>query len=152
EVLAAAKAAMPWTPFPGPQVQAYLSPADEVYFGGAAGGGKSYLGIGLSLPPHRNTPFLPRQQTDAKAIPHAYQALPPPGGSWRGSGYGGEFRTSDGRLIEVNGCQHEESWKKYAGHAHDLKLFDELPQFSLNQFTTIGAWNRVRDPIRFPHQ
>jgi hypothetical protein len=133
-------------------VQAYLSPADELYFGGAAGCGKSFLGIGLSLTQHRNTLFLRRQQTDAKAISDAYKALPEHVGTWKGSGYGGEFRTSDGRLVEVNGCQHEDDWKKYAGHAHDLKLFDELSQFSLKQFTTIGAWNRVRDPIRFPHQ
>lgn len=152
DLLAVAWKALPGTPFPGPQVQAYLSPADEVYFGGAAGGGKTAIGVGLSLTQHRNTLFLRRQQTDAKAISDSYRALPGHIGPWRGSAYGGEFRTCDGRHIKVNGCQHEESWKRYAGHAHDLKLFDERPQFSLKQFTTIGAWNRVRDPIRFLHQ
>lgn len=28
-----------WLPFPGPQAQAYYSPADELLYGGAAGGG-----------------------------------------------------------------------------------------------------------------
>lgn len=26
-----------WSPFPGPQSMAYLSPADELFYGGAAG-------------------------------------------------------------------------------------------------------------------
>lgn len=141
-----------WAPNAGPQGRAYINPADELYYGGAAGGGKTQLGVGLSLYSHRNTLFLRRQQTDAKAISDVYKSLPTSVGSWKGSGYGGEFRTSDGRLVEVNGCQREDDWKKYAGHAHDLKLFDELPQFSQKQFGTITAWNRVRDPLRFPDQ
>lgn len=131
---------------------AILSTADELYFGGAAGGGKTQLGMGLSLTMHRNTLFLRRQQTDCKAIAETYRSLPKTTGGWKNSGYGGEFRTGDGRLIEVNGCQGEGDWQKYAGHAHDLKLYDELPQFSKKQFTTLNAWNRVRDPLRFPHQ
>ncbi len=145
----ALRACVPWTPYPGPQSDAYLSEADELYYGGAAGGGKSFLGIGLSITCHRNTLFLRRQQVDAKPLAEAYKGLP---GSWKSLGYGGEFRTGDGRLVEVGGCQHEDDWKKYAGHAHDLKLFDELPQFSQKQFATISAWNRVRDPLRFPDQ
>jgi hypothetical protein len=142
---------LPWIPFPGPQAEAYLCLADELYYGGAAGGGKTQLIVGLSLTQHRNTLFLRRQQIDTKAISEVYRALPAHFGRWRGVGYGGEFRTPEGRLIEVGGCQGEDDWKKYAGHAHDLKAFDELPQFSERQYTTIIAWNRVRDPLKFPH-
>ena len=31
--------ATPWRPFPGPQTEAYRSPADILLYGGAAGGG-----------------------------------------------------------------------------------------------------------------
>lgn len=35
-----ATAHMKWVPNPGPQTEAYFSPADEIFFGGQAGGGK----------------------------------------------------------------------------------------------------------------
>ena len=41
---------MAWVPNPGPQTQAFLCEADELFYGGEAGGGKTDLGIGLS--PH----------------------------------------------------------------------------------------------------
>ena len=34
---------MAWVPNPGPQSEAYFSDADEVFYGGQAGGGKSQL-------------------------------------------------------------------------------------------------------------
>jgi hypothetical protein len=37
-----------WVPLPGPQQQAYKSQADEVFFGGAAGPGKTQLLLGLA--------------------------------------------------------------------------------------------------------
>ncbi len=146
------RTALPWSPNPGPQTRAFLSEASECYFGGAAGGGKSQLAFGLSLTQHRNTLFLRRQAVDTKAISELYRSLPKSVGKWRSSGYGGEFRTSDGRVIEVGGCQHEDDWKKYQGRAQDLFLFDELPHFSETIYTTLIAWNRVRDPHLYPNQ
>ena len=43
----------PWIPLPGPQAQAYESLADEVFFGGAAGPGKTQLLVGLAYTGHR---------------------------------------------------------------------------------------------------
>lgn len=141
-----------WMPNPGPQAEAFLSDADELYFGGAAGGGKTHLAFGLALTQHRNSLILRRQATDTKAISELFRGLPPKVGRWRSSGYGGEFRTADGRLIVVGGCQHEDDWKKYQGQAQDLYVFDELPHFSETIYSTLIAWNRVRDPLRFPNQ
>ena len=41
--------APPWVPLPGPQTEAYESLADVTFYGGAAGGGKTDLAIGLRL-------------------------------------------------------------------------------------------------------
>ena len=38
-----------WTPQPGPQVKAAVCPADEVFFGGSRGGGKSDCAIGRHI-------------------------------------------------------------------------------------------------------
>lgn len=142
---------MPWSPNPGPQTQAYLSPADELYYGGAAGGGKTFLAIGLALTQHRNSLILRRQSVDTKGIVEAIRSIPGVG-RWKSVGYGGELRTPDGRLVEVGGCQHEEDWQKYAGRPHDFLDLDELPQFSLRQYTMLAAWNRVAEPAKYPRQ
>ena len=41
-----------WAPLPGQQTLAYDSEADELFYGGAAGGAKSDLLLGLGLPAH----------------------------------------------------------------------------------------------------
>ena len=51
-------ATMAWVPNPGPQTQAFLCEADELFYGGEAGGGKTDLGIGLALTAHRRAPLL----------------------------------------------------------------------------------------------
>ena len=43
---------MPWVPNPGPQTEAFFSKADEVFYGGQAGGGKTDLLLGLALTAH----------------------------------------------------------------------------------------------------
>lgn len=140
-----------WTPNPGPQTEALRSTADELYYGGAAGGGKTQLAIGLALTRHRNSLILRRQSVDTKGIVEAIRSIKG-AGTWKSVGYGGELRTPDGRLIEVGGCQYEDDWQKYAGRPHDFIDLDELPQFSERQFTLLTAWNRVAEPDKYPHQ
>ncbi len=42
-----------WIPQPGPQTLAYVSEADLLLYGGAAGGGKTDLIVGLGLTRHK---------------------------------------------------------------------------------------------------
>lgn len=142
----------PWKPNPGPQTVAVVNQADELYFGGSAGGGKTQLAIGLALTQHRNSLILRRTAVDTKAISEVFRTLPDQYGSWRSSGHGGEYRTYDGRTITVGGCQLEYDWKKYSGQGHDLIALDELPYFSQTQYQMLCAWNRVRHPDRYPNQ
>jgi len=44
-----------FSPFPGPQQRAISSRADELLFGGAAGGGKSFMLIGNALKNHQKS-------------------------------------------------------------------------------------------------
>lgn len=57
-----------WQPEPTnlPQVQAYESPAFEILYGGAAGGGKSDLILGLARTQHLNSLLLRREFPDLK--------------------------------------------------------------------------------------
>src|SRR5947209_20254344 len=61
-------ATMAWVPNPGPQTQAFLCEADELFYGGEAGGGKTDLGIGLALTAHKRSLLLRRINKDAVKI------------------------------------------------------------------------------------
>src|SRR5438309_11627221 len=57
-----------WLPFPGPQTQAYASLADELFFGGAAGGGKTDMLMGLAFTSHRRSIIYRREAKQFAAI------------------------------------------------------------------------------------
>src|SRR5690349_6141646 len=56
DALAATKH-MRFVPLPGPQTDAYLSRAEVLLYGGQAGGGKSFLEVGLSQEHRRSIVF-----------------------------------------------------------------------------------------------
>src|SRR4051812_15350779 len=58
----------PWTPLPGPQTAAFDSPAEEVYFGGRAGSGKTDLEIGLACTRHRRSVIFRREYKQLRAV------------------------------------------------------------------------------------
>ena len=132
-----------WVPNPGPQTDAYFCEADELLYGGEAGGGKSDLVIGLSLTTHQRSLVLRRTNGEAQKLFDRYeeivghrQGLNQQLGTWR----------IDGRIIDIGGCQLETDKQKRKGIAHDLKAFDELVDFSESQYTFIITWNRSTNP------
>lgn len=139
------RTASPWLPKPGAQAVAWLSEADELFFGGKAGAGKSDLLIGLGITAHRKTLFLRREATQLQEISSRVKELLRPGDRWRGSGYGGLLTTGDGRTIEFAGCKDEVDKQKYKGRAHDLKAWDEVVDFPESVYLFINGWNRTTD-------
>src|SRR5580698_1779615 len=63
-----ATAALKWVPNPGPQTEAYYSEADELYYGGEAGGGKSDLVIGLAINCHQRASIFREFKDDAREL------------------------------------------------------------------------------------
>ncbi len=136
----------PWCPFPGPQTDARDCEADEVFYGGEAGGGKSNLVVGLSLTQHWRSLILRREATQLSEIKAQLLEFAPPGSHWRGIGNGGVMRTPDGREIELAGLPNEDDKRKYQGRPHDLKSFDEVTEFSESQVDFVCGWNRTTKP------
>ncbi len=135
-----------WMPLPGPQTLAYESEADELYYGGAAGGGKSDLLLGLASTKHVKSLILRREASQLKEIVPRSQDIIGLQGRFNGSGAGSWRDLPGGRSIEFGGCEGEFDKQKYKGRAHDFKGFDELPDFTESQYIFIGAWNRTTVP------
>ena len=134
-----------WYPQTGPQSLAYISQADELFFGGSAGGGKSDLILGLSVTSHINSLILRLQSTQLTGFKERINTLSLGGDRFQGIGpHGGIFRTNDGRIVEFSGCESlSDANSKFRGRGHDLKAFDELPVFPQSVYQFIIGWNRT---------
>ncbi|QND67652.1 terminase [Mesorhizobium loti] len=130
-------------PNPGPQTEAYFSEADELFYGGSAGGGKTYLICSLALNEHEHSLILRRVGKNLKGVKRELQGLL---GSRNGFNEQlGSWRHGRG-VIDLGHCEHESNREDYQGNAHDLKAFDELTQFTETQYTYIIGWNRSGNP------
>src|SRR5271169_5688919 len=120
-----------WVPNPGPQSDAYFWQADELFYGGQAGGGKTDLGLGLALTAHRRSLVLRRVNKDAvKLVERCAEIL------GHRNGYSGQlqrWRLGD-RLIEFAGCEYEDDKQRFKGDPHDLIYFDEGTDFLASQY------------------
>ena len=101
-----ATAHMKWVPNPGPQTEAYFSPADEIFFGGQAGGGKSDLEIGLALNEHDRSLILRRTNKEADGLAERMAEI-----LGTRDGYNSQKGTwrlpHNGNIIDIGGCQLE---------------------------------------------
>jgi hypothetical protein len=135
-----------WEPIAGgPQVRAYDSLADELFYGGAGGGGKTDLVLGLAATKHKRSIIFRREYAQFKGA----------GGMWERAkeivGLRGDPVENPlmirglpgGRAIEFGAVQREQDWAKYKGRPHDLKAFDELPEFTELQYRALIGWLRT---------
>jgi hypothetical protein len=144
-----ATAGMLWIPNPGPQTQAYYSPADMLYYGGAAGGGKSQLLLGLAVNEHRVSRLFRRQFKDIDGEGGLAPAL----GQMLGTnkGYNSQKHVwllpenmTNGvrRAVEFGAFESPKDAEAYQGRPADLFGFDEAVQFQYDLIRFISAWNR----------
>jgi hypothetical protein len=134
-----------WAPLPGPQVQTFHHPADEIFYGGQAGGGKTDLIIGLALTAHKKSIIFRREYPQLKDILLRMQELL--GGTDGFNSNTGIWRNiPGGRIIEFGACQYDKDVSKYKGRPHDLVAFDEVADFAEGQFRFLVAWARTTIP------
>lgn len=114
-----ATAHMKWVPNPGPQTEAYFSPADEIFFGGQAGGGKSDLEIGLAINEHDRSLLLRRTNKEADGLADRMTEI-----LGNRDGYNSQKGTwripHNGNIVEIGGCQLETDKQRYKGNPHSL--------------------------------
>src|SRR5262249_1185442 len=132
-----------WCPnSPGPQFDAYHCQADELLYGGQAGGGKSDLLLGLSLTAHKSSLIMRRINKDAMKLAQ---------GGWDIVGSRDGFNAQQqqwrirGRVIDFGGCEMESDKQRYKGNPHDFIGFDEGSDFLESQYRFIIGWLRSAD-------
>lgn len=136
---------MQWLPNVGfPQMDAWECLADELFYGGEAGGGKTDLLLGIALNLHRRSLILRRLNGEVAGLVDRTEAIletsrglkrnPP-----------ASYRTKD-KLIAFGGCQFLKDREKYQGQPNDFIGFDEISNFLEEQYTFIIAWNRSTVP------
>lgn len=135
-------------PNPGPQTEFLAAPEQEVLYGGAAGGGKSY---GLLADPMRyfdnknfNGLILRRTNDELRELIWKSQEIYPrafPGAKW------GEKKSQwvfpSGARLWLTYLEREEDVLRYQGQAFSYIGFDEL-----TQHPTPFAWTYMRSRLR----
>jgi hypothetical protein len=134
----------PWQPLPGPQTRALETEADELFYGGQAGGGKSSLLLGLAFTQHRRSAIFRREYKELRSLVEDSRELAGDHGSFNGQDL--VWRMADGRLVEFGAVQYEPDVRKWRGRPHDLKAFDELGEFTESQYLFLTAWARTTIP------
>ena len=135
-----------WRPLLGPQTQAYESKADVIGFGGAAGGGKTDLAIGLALTKHRNSAVFRREGTELSGIIERLADVlgtrdglsMQPFKLWR-------IPNSNAR-IEFGSIPNPGDERKYQGRPKDLLVLDEAANMLEAQARFLMGWVRTVDP------
>ncbi len=146
EAALAATSDQVWVPNPGPQTEAMFCEADEMFYGGSAGGGKSSLLVGLSQTCHEKSLILRRFRDDAKALAEDEligQIYNGDRTGWNGADL---VMRKDTHVTSFGGCMTEDDKQRWKGKPHDLKGFDEISDFTESQYLFIIAWNRSTTP------
>lgn len=136
---------------PNPQRLAYESKADILGYGGAAGGGKTDLILGLAATRHKNSAIFRRVFPNLRGIiERSRQIFNPSGQRHQEDSFNESLHRwmLDGgkRIIEFEQCQYEKDKEKQRGRPRDFYGFDEATEFTLSMILFIIAWLRSTDP------
>lgn len=133
-----------WLPQIGPQLRAFESEADILFYGGQAGGGKSDLLLGLSLTAQEKSIIFRREAVQLVGMEERMTTI-----LGTRDGYNsqtGLWRLPNSRTLEFGSVKLPGDWLKYQGRPHDAKLFDEICHFTELQFRSLIGWMRTDNP------
>lgn len=131
-----------WTPLPRQQ-KAYDSLADELFYGGAAGGGKSDLLLGLAFYEHIRSIIFRREYVQLSGLIDRSTEIYRKFAKFNNTKKRWQYFNNPFKVIEFGACQLELDKENYQGRAHDLKAFDEITQFTESMYSFLTNWCRT---------
>jgi hypothetical protein len=139
-----------WKPNPGPQTYAMESKADILGYGGAAGGGKTDLLLGLAATEHTRSVIFRRVFPNLREIIERSREIFNPNGDPHSKDRFNEsfhrWILENGKIVEFEASQHEKDRFKQQGRPRDLYGFDEATEFTETQVDFITGWLRSTIP------
>lgn len=133
-----------WMPQVGPQTMAAESQADILFYGGAAGGGKSELLLGIAATEQEHSIIFRREAVQLVGLEERMATI-----LKSRKGYNSQdsiWRLPGDRVLEFGSVAQANDWMKYQGRPHDFKGFDEITHFLEAQFRALIAWTRTDNP------
>lgn len=133
-----------WLPQPGPQTEAFDSLADETLYGGAAGGGKTDLLLGLATTQHKRSVIFRQQSVDLVGLWERLQEIVP--NPLKQDAQRKSMKMRDGRTIETGHLELPGSERAHMGRARDFYGFDEAALLDEMRVNFVIQWLRSTDP------
>lgn len=135
-----------WRPLPGPQTIAASSTADVLGFGGAAGGGKTDLGVGLTVTGrHRKVQMFRRVGTELTSLEDRFIEI-----IGHDKGYNSTKKIwrniRPGVQLEMGSVPNAGDEEGYRGRPKDLLVIDEASTFLFSQVQFLMGWVRTTVP------
>lgn len=136
-------------PQEGPQVDFMERTEDEVLYGGAKGGGKTFALLLESLrqihvPEYRGIIFRRTFPKLHDLIDRSHQFFPALGAKWKDQTH--TWRFPSGAMIRFAHCKDEADKYVYQGHEYHFMGFDQLEEFTMTQYLFLIAQNRSSVP------
>jgi hypothetical protein len=136
-----------WTPQAGVQSAAYESAADQIGYGGAAGGGKSDLQIGMAGTKHRRAIIFRRVFPSLRGMIERSREIFNANDATHGKDSYNEqlhvWRLGSKQMLEFGSVQYDQDLKKYQGQPHDYLGIDEATEFPERFVRFLMGWNRT---------
>ena len=132
-------------PISEPQRLALETLADEVYFGGRAGCGKSFLLLMAACMAHKRSIIYRKEYSQLDDLTDkSYEILRDTGASFNGSTHIWRRIPGD-RQIKFGACTYDKDIDKFRGQEFDLIAFDEVATFQEDHYLKLCSW--LRSPI-----
>jgi hypothetical protein len=138
EQIVAAGVTEKWIPQQGPQTEAYFSKADELLYGGSAGGGKSDLLIGLALNEAHNAVIFRNGLGNVRDLENRAVAV-----EGHRDGFSQNihyWNRGDGRTLEFGSLEQPGSEESWQGRRRDFMGFDEAAQQMKSRIQFVLGW------------
>ncbi len=135
--------------YPTPkQLEVVNSKADIIGYGGAAGGGKSYLITGLAASEHQRSAIIRPQKNQTRKFVQELTKMLGTRDGYSSQTSSWAFSTPDGveRFTSFFGLDNPGDEEKQQGDDYDLKGYDEVTQMREADVRYTLTWNRTDDP------